>query len=158
MKILTWSVTHNCQQSRIIWAMAGSMSSVISRCRFWNPTAPTTCIGFKPFQGIWHVANSHSITPKLYISHLQASKPTVLALENFPVMQLLAMEHAGMFIQVGILTSHLLAHFSELQVPSIQAALKRQTSCLLFGWKQSENGITRVYHAICFKEVEPFQQ
>ena len=50
--------------------------------------------------------------------------PTVLAPENIPAMQVLAMEYAGMFIQVGILTSHLLAHFSELQVPSIQAALK----------------------------------
>ena len=76
-------LTHNCQQSRIIWAMAGSMFPGISRCRFLNPTAPTTCIGFKPFQGIWHVANSHSITPKLYISHLQTwSKPTALMLEK----------------------------------------------------------------------------
>lgn len=71
MNISINKITHLCQQSRIIWATTGSVSSGISRRRFWNPTAPTTCIGFNPFHGIRQVVNSHNITPKLYTSHLQ---------------------------------------------------------------------------------------
>jgi hypothetical protein len=52
-----------------------------------------------------------------------------------------AINYVGMFMHVNILTSHLLVHFSGLQVPSIQAAVEKQTSCLLFGLKQLENGI-----------------
>lgn len=63
--------TYVCQQSRIICATTGLTSSGISSRLFWNPTAPTTCIGFKPCQGILVVVNSHKITPKLYTSHLQ---------------------------------------------------------------------------------------
>lgn len=65
--------TYVCQQSHIICATPGSTSSGISSRLFWNPTAPTTCIGFKPFHGILLVVNSHRITPKLYTSHLHAN-------------------------------------------------------------------------------------
>lgn len=65
--------TYVCQQSRIICATTGLTSSGISSRLFWNPTAPTTCIGFKPCQGILVVVNSHKITPKLYTSHLHAN-------------------------------------------------------------------------------------
>lgn len=69
------SKTYVCQQSCIICATDGSTSSGISRRLFWKPTAPTTCIGFNPFQGIRKVDNSHNITPKLYTSHLQTRQP-----------------------------------------------------------------------------------
>lgn len=59
------SLTYVCQHSQIILATKGSSSLGISRRRFWNPTAPTTCIGFIPIQGNFRVASSHKMTPKL---------------------------------------------------------------------------------------------
>lgn len=55
--------THVCQHLLIISAMAGSISSGMSRRRCWNPTAPTTCIGFIPPHGCCNVESSHKITP-----------------------------------------------------------------------------------------------
>lgn len=72
--IVTRARTYTSQQSFIICATIGSTSSGISRRLSWNPTAPTTCIGFIPLHGMRKVANSHSITPKLYTSHLQANQ------------------------------------------------------------------------------------
>lgn len=66
--------THICQHFFIIPAMTGSMSSGISRRRSWNPTAPTTCIGFIPSQGCCKVQSSHIMTPKLKTSHLNRKK------------------------------------------------------------------------------------
>lgn len=57
--------TYVCQHFLIISAIAGSISSGMSRRRCWKPTAPTTCIGFIPPHGCCIVESSHNMTPKL---------------------------------------------------------------------------------------------
>lgn len=70
LETASFSNTHVCQHSQMILATKGSTSFGMSRRRSWKPTAPTTCIGFMPCQGILRVASSHKMTPKLYTSHL----------------------------------------------------------------------------------------
>jgi hypothetical protein len=53
------------QHEDIMLATCGSTSLGMSSRLFWNPTAPTTCIGFNPLHGTRMVASSHRITPKL---------------------------------------------------------------------------------------------
>lgn len=57
-----------CQQLSTIAAHRGSTSFGISKRWFMNPTAPITCIELRLSQGIFSVASSHNITPKLYTS------------------------------------------------------------------------------------------
>jgi len=53
------------QHEDIMLATWGSTSLGMSSRLFWNPTAPTTCMGFNPLHGTRMVASSHRITPKL---------------------------------------------------------------------------------------------